>query len=94
MHPESECYGIDVSAPGSSVLSTEPNGTYGTKSGTSMAAPNAAGAAALIWSQNPEHSMAEVVNLLGNTVDPIPSLRHNTKWVCIVDVKRQQKKAE
>lgn len=31
---------IDVAAPGSSILSTLPNGRYGTMSGTSMASPH------------------------------------------------------
>ena len=66
--------GIDVSAPGSSVLSTEPNGTYGTKSGTSMAAPNAAGAAALIWSANPTWTRDQVAAQLLGTADAIDNL--------------------
>lgn len=45
--------GIDIAAPGTSIFSTILNNGYGTKSGTSMSTPNAAGAAALIWGQNP-----------------------------------------
>ncbi|MEM8679243.1 MAG: S8 family serine peptidase, partial [Planctomycetota bacterium] len=63
--------GIDIAAPGSSILSTETNGGTGTKSGTSMAAPNAAGAAALIWSANPEYSRDQVAAQLLGTADNI-----------------------
>jgi subtilisin family serine protease len=44
----------DLVAPGVDILSTVLNGSYGTKSGTSMATPHAAGAAALLKQLHPE----------------------------------------
>jgi len=44
---------VEVAAPGASIHSTIPGGSYGDKSGTSMACPHVAGVAALIWSRFP-----------------------------------------
>ncbi|MFB6814311.1 S8 family serine peptidase [Streptomyces sp. NPDC056347] len=70
---------IDVSAPGGDstvyqtpappatsglILSTLPNGQYGYKAGTSMAAPHVSGVAALIKSTHPHASPAAVKALL------------------------------
>ena len=63
--------GIDVSAPGSAILSTVTNGGTGTKGGTSMAAPNAAGVAALIWAANPGYTRDQVAATLLATADNI-----------------------
>lgn len=60
----------DLVAPGVSITSAKLGGGYTTKSGTSMAAPHVAGAAALILQAHPEFSPEEVKNLLKNsTVD-------------------------
>jgi|CXWL01.1.fsa_nt_gi subtilisin family serine protease len=63
--------GVDVCAPGTSILSTLRNNAYGTNSGTSMAAPNAAGVAALIWSAHPTWTRDQVAAQLYATCDNI-----------------------
>ncbi|MCZ8195826.1 MAG: S8 family serine peptidase, partial [Aquidulcibacter sp.] len=57
---------------------TTPNNTYATYSGTSMASPHVAGAAALLWSQNPTWTAQQVKNTLMNTGDPLASLAGKT----------------
>jgi subtilisin family serine protease len=65
--------GIDLAAPGGSILSTVPGNNYLAFSGTSMAAPNAAGVAALIWSTNPTWTRDQVAAQLLATADNIDS---------------------
>lgn len=67
-------FGIDVAAPGSSIYATLPNDLYGTKSGTSMSTPNAAGVAALIWSHQPTWTRDQVAAQLIGTADNIDAL--------------------
>ena len=71
---------IDVSAPGSAILSTYFNNTYASLYGTSMACPNAASCTALIWWMNPELGNAEVRARLLGTTDDIYSLSCNTDY--------------
>ena len=61
-------YGADVDliAPGVCILSTWSNGGYNTISGTSMASPHVAGAAALYKSKNPTATPAQVKAALQN----------------------------
>ncbi len=59
---------IDVSAPGTSILSTIPEqtslGYYGTKTGTSMATPHVSGIAGLLLSQNPSLYNDDIENII------------------------------
>lgn len=55
---------IDVAAPGSRILSTLPNNTYGLLSGTSMASPHVAGVLALMKSKHPSWTPAQMIKQL------------------------------
>lgn len=65
---------VSISAPGSSIYSTTYNGSYGFKSGTSMAAPIVSSAAALLKAYYPELTMAQIAELLRVTADNIDHL--------------------
>lgn len=58
---------VDVIAPGVTINSTTIGGSYGTKSGTSMAAPHVAGVAALILAANSGFGPADVAAHLRTT---------------------------
>ncbi|WP_269537888.1 S8 family serine peptidase [Cerasicoccus fimbriatus] len=65
---------VDLSAPGSSILSTLPSNRYGYLSGTSMAAPQVAGCVALMMQLRPELTTAEIKAMLLATVTPVTYL--------------------
>ena len=63
---------VDVYSPGVQIYATTPNNAYKYEQGTSMAAPNVAGVAALIRSYFPNLSAKEVKNILMNSGTSIP----------------------
>ncbi|MBF0532814.1 MAG: S8 family serine peptidase [Candidatus Omnitrophica bacterium] len=62
---------IDVSAPGVDILSTTPNNTYSSFSGTSMAAPHVSGLAALILANHPGFTNEQIRQALRLSADDI-----------------------
>lgn len=62
---------VDLAAPGVSIYSTYKGGTYATLSGTSMAAPHVAGAAALVIASGRATAPADVKALLQSTADDL-----------------------
>jgi subtilisin family serine protease len=60
---------IDVAAPGRSILSTYPGGTYAKLSGTSMASPHVAGVLALMKSAHPSWTPAQLISALHAQAD-------------------------
>jgi subtilisin family serine protease len=69
------CYGpeMDLTAPGTSILSTCIGGTYCYKSGTSMAAPHVSGLAALVYSASPTLTADQITQILRETAQDIGS---------------------
>jgi len=65
---------VDMGAPGVDILSTIPGGDYASFNGTSMATPHVAGAAALVWAQNPSLSHIDLKKRLMDTAEVIPAL--------------------
>jgi thermitase len=62
---------LDIAAPGSSIYNTTRFGSYGYKSGTSMATPHVAGLAALIWSFAPSLSDSQLRAVIQNGADDL-----------------------
>ena len=69
---------VDLAAPGVSILSTLPNGRYGTYSGTSMATPHVTGVVALLAAQDPGASAGELKAAVLDGADPLAELAGRT----------------
>ena len=69
---------VDLAAPGVDVASTWPGGAYSWSSGTSMATPLVAGAAALLWGAAPGASMADVRGALLSGADAAQAFEGRT----------------
>ena len=68
------------------IVDQPAGGSYGFMSGTSMASPHVAGAAALLLSKNPELTAAQLKRALLSTAVPMPSLAGKVATGARVDV--------
>jgi RHS repeat-associated protein len=69
---------VALGAPGVDILSTFPGDQYAWASGTSMAAPQVTGTAALAWAVDPTATVKQVYQALLAGVDPDPALAGET----------------
>ena len=65
---------VQLAAPGVNIEGIELNGTDGTDSGTSMAAPLVTGTIALVEAAHPSWSMSQVIDAVLDTTTPDPNL--------------------
>lgn len=72
--------GVDVVAPGASILTTTNGGGTGYVSGTSFSAPNTAGVIALILSVNPRLTPSQVRQILFESVDDLGVQGYDTTY--------------
>lgn len=79
---------VDVIAPGADVLSTYPGGAYAAMSGTSMASPHVAGAAALKLAQDPALTPPQVAERLAGSAAPLPGLSAAQQGAGLVDASK------
>jgi thermitase len=72
--------GVDVAAPGDSIYSTYLGGGYRVLSGTSMAAPYAAGVAALLRKQESDATYGNLRYAIRHKVDKPPALENKVAY--------------
>lgn len=77
---------VDIAAPGSYILSTTTDGGYSYMSGTSMAAPMVSGAAAMVYSNYPDISPADVKEILLSSAKKLDTLEGEVSTGGMLDV--------
>lgn len=79
---------VGLAAPGDRIVSAHPGGRYATASGSSMATPWAAGAAALVLQRHPDWKPVDVTKRLAERSLPVcgePLLRRLHAWGAVAD---------
>lgn len=76
---------IDIAAPGTYIVSTTANNSYGYMTGTSMAAPMVTGVAALLYSYRTDLTLQDVKPILLATARKLPGLQGKLVSEGIVD---------
>lgn len=71
---------VELAGPGVSVNSTWNNGGYNSISGTSMASPHVAGVAALVWSNHPQCTAAQIRSALNATAEDRGTAGRDTSY--------------
>ncbi len=71
---------VDISGPGVGIYTTNRGGGYGSWSGTSFSAPNAAGVAGLVLSANPSLNSAGIEKVLKDSVDDLGTVGYDTQY--------------
>ncbi len=77
---------VDVAAPGTFIVSTVAENSYGFMNGTSMAAPMVTGAAAFLYSYRTDIGLGDVKRILLETSRKLPSLEGKLASGGMIDV--------
>lgn len=77
---------VHIASPGRSIYSTLPNNTFGSISGTSMAAPFVSGMAALMMRESPSMTGYQVKNLILSNGNTLSTLQNKTSTRARINV--------